>query len=245
MSFFIYTVLPRVSYSIKLCHILHRIIDFIKNQEKSKQKLLLNEDLDEDALKYVAFDFDQKHSLFKKIYDGILLVFTKNKTLKYAQIETLYILPIVNELGAHYSFSEETLFEHFRVDENEGKDLNYFTIISLLNHIENKVEYRKLRSTLNKITRNKISNYNASKAEDVYLLVDLLVCPYVADKEEDLEDFRLKILNKIGFFDDGIDKIKKKEILKLINKQLVNVFCDWRNKNYGIELNTKRGHSVY
>ncbi len=193
LSFFIYTVLPRVSYSIKLCHILHRIIDFIKNQEKSKQKLLLNEDLDEDALKYVAFDFDQKHSLFKKIYDGILLVFTKNKTLKYAQIETLYILPIVNELGAHYSFSEETLFEHFRVDENEGKDLNYFTIISLLNHIENKVEYRKLRSTLNKITRNKISNYNASKAEDVYLLVDLLVCPYVADKEEDLEDFRLKI----------------------------------------------------
>lgn len=245
LSFFIYTVLPRVSYSIKLCHILHRIIDFIKNQEKSKQKLLLNEDLDEEALKYVAFDFDQKHSLFKKIYDGILLVFTKNKTLKYAQIETLYILPIVNELGAHYSFSEETLFEHFRVDENEGKDLNYFTIISLLNHIENKVEYRKLRSTLNKIARNKISNYNASKAEDVYLLVDLLVCPYVADKEEDLEDFRLKILNKIGFFDDGIDKIKKKEILKLINKQLRNVFCDWRNKNYGIELNTKRGHSVY
>lgn len=245
LSFFIYTVLPRVSYSIKLCHILHRLIDFVKNQEKSKQKLLLNEDLDEDAVKYVAFDFDQKHFLFKKIYDGILLVFTKNKTLKYAQIETLYILPIVNELGNHYSFSEETLFEHFRIDENEGKDLNYFTIISLLNHIENKVEYRKLRSTLNKIARNKISNYDASKAEDVYLLVDLLVCPYVADKEEDLEDFRLKILNKIGFFENGIDKVKKKEILRLINKQLVNVFCDWRNKNYGIELNTKRGHSVY
>ena len=245
LSFFIYTVLPRVSYSIKLCHILHRIIDFVKNQEKSKQKLLLNEDLDENAFKYVAFDFDQKHSLFKKIYDGILLVFTKSKTLKYAQIETLYILPIVNELGSHYSFTEETLFEHFRIDENEGKDLNYFTIISLLNHIENKKEYRKLRGALNKIARNKISNYDASRAEDVYLLVDLLVCPYVADKEEDLEDFRLKILNKIGFFDGGIDKVKKREILRLINKQLINVFCSWRNKNYGIELNTKRGHSVY
>lgn len=245
LSFFIYTVLPRVSYSIKLCHILHRIIDFVKNQEKSKQKLLLNEDLDENALKYVAFDFDQKHSLFKNIYDGILLVFTKSKTLKYAQIETLYILPIVNELGFHYSFAEETLFEHFRIEENEGRDLNYFTIISLLNHIENKKEYRKLRGTLNKIARNKISNYDASKAEDIYLLVDLLVCPYVADKEEDLEDFRLKLLNKIGFFEGGIDKVKKREILKLINKQLQNVFCDWRNKNYGIELNTKRGHSVY
>ena len=150
--------------------------------------------MDEDALKYVAFDFDQKHSIFKSIYDGILLVLTKNRVLKYAQIETLYILPIVNELGVHYSFSEETLFEHFRIDENEGKELNYFTIISLLNHIENKVEYRKLRDALNKIARNKISNYDTSKAEDVYLLIDLLVCPYVADSEEKLEDFRLKIL---------------------------------------------------
>ncbi|WP_044214725.1 hypothetical protein, partial [Saccharicrinis fermentans] len=59
------------------------------------------------------------------------------------------------------------------------------------------------------------------------------------------EDFRLKILNKIGFFEDGVEKPKKKEILKLINKQLVNVYCDWNNKNYGVELNTKRGHSVY
>ncbi len=72
-----------------------------------------------------------------------------------------------------------------------------------------------------------------------------MTCPYIADKKEDLEDFRLKLLNKIGFFEDGMDKLKKKEILEHINKQLVNVYCDWKNKNYGIELNTKRGHSVY
>lgn len=245
LSFFVYTVLPRVSYSIKLCHILHRIIDFVKNQEKSKQKLLGNELFNDEKLKHIAFDFDKKHSVFKKIYDGVLMVFSKNKTLKYTQIETLYLLPIVNELGKHYSFSEETIIEHFRINEKEGSELNYFTIISLLNHIENRKEYRKIRRELNKITRQKISNYESSKAEDVHLLVDLLVCPYVADKEEDLEDFRLKILNQIGFFEDGVEKTKKKEILKLINKQLVNVYCDWKNKNYGVELNTKRGHSVY
>lgn len=244
LSFFVYTVLPRVSYSIKLCHILHRIIDFIKNQEKSKQKLMCNDAFNDERLKYIAFDFDKKHSVFKKIYDGILLVFSKNKTLKYAQIETLYLLPIVNELGEHYSFSEETILEHFRIDE-EDRELNYFTIISLLNHIENKKEYRKVRRELNKISRQKISNYEPYKAEDVFLLVDLLTCPYIADKKEDLEDFRLKLLNKIGFFEDGMDKLKKKEILEHINKQLVNVYCDWKNKNYGIELNTKRGHSVY
>ena len=245
LSFFIYTVLPRVSYSIKLCHILHRIIDFVKNQEKTKQKLLLNKGLDKDAIKYIAFDFDMKHSLYKKIYDGILIVFTKNKILKYTQIETLYILPIVNELGTHYSFSEETLIDHFRIDECNGENLSYFTIISLLNHIENKVEYRNIRRTLNKIIRKKISNYDSSKAEDVLLLADILTCPYLEDKKEDLDNFRLKILNKICFFEEGIDHVKQKEILKELNKQLINVFCDWRNKNYGIELNTKRGHSVY
>lgn len=245
LSFFIYTVLPRVSYSIKLCHILNRIIEFIKNQEKTKQKLISNGSFNENELENIAFDFDKKHTIFKKIFDGILLVFTKSKTQKYAQVETLYLLPIVNALGEHYSFSEETLIEHFRIEENDGIELNYFTIISLLNHIENRTEYRTIRSKLNKIVRNKIVNYETSKAEDVYLLIDLLVCPYIADSEKKLEAFRLTILNKIGFFDDNATPYDKKEILRLMNKHLTNVFCNWYNKDYGIELNTKRGHNVY
>ena len=245
LSFFIYTVLPRVSYSIKLCHILNRIIEFIKNQEKTKQKLVSDGNFNENELENIAFDFDKKHTIFKKIFDGILLVFTKSKTQKYAQVETLYLLPIVNALGEHYSFSADTLIEHFRIDENDGLELNYFTIISLLNHIENRIEYRSIRNKLNKIARNKIANYETSKAEDVYLLIDLLVCPYIADSEKNLERFRLTILNKIGFFEDNSTPFDKKEILKLMNKHLTNVFCNWYNKDYGIELNTKRGHNVY
>lgn len=245
LSFFIYTVLPRVSYSIKLCHILNRIIEFIKNQEKTKQKLISNGGFNENELENIAFDFDKKHTIFKNIFDGILLVFSKNQTQKYAQVETLYLLPIVNSLGEHYSFSEDTLIEHFRIDENDGLELNYFTIISLLNHIENRKEYRIIRSKLNKIARNKIANYETAKAEDVYLLIDLLVCPYIADSKENLECFRLKILNKIGFFDDNTTQLEQKEILRLMNKHLKNVFCNWYNKDYGIELNTKRGHNVY
>lgn len=245
LSFFIYTVLPRVSYSIKLCHILNRIIEFIKNQEKTNQKLISNGNFNENQLENIAFDFDKKHTIFKKIFDGILLVFTKSKAQKYAQVETLYLLPIVNALGEHYSFSEDTLIEHFRIDENEGLELNYFTIISLLNHIENRKEYRTIRNKLNKIARNKIANYETLKAEDVYLLIDLLVCPYIADSEEKLERFRLKILNKIGFFEDNVTPFDKKEILRLMDKHLTNVFCNWYNKDYGIELNTKRGHNVY
>ena len=76
LSFFIYSVLPRVAYSIKICQILFRIIDFIKNQEKTKQKYSTK--YNKDEMKYIAFDFDKKHTIFKSIYDNISLVFQKN-----------------------------------------------------------------------------------------------------------------------------------------------------------------------
>ena len=75
LSFFIYSVLPRVAYSIKICQILFRIIDFIKSQEKTKQKYSTK--YSKDEMKYIAFGFDKKHTIFKSIYDNISLVFQK------------------------------------------------------------------------------------------------------------------------------------------------------------------------
>ncbi len=75
LSFFIYSVLPRVAYSIKICQILFRIIDFIKSQEKTKQKYSTK--YSKDEMKYIAFSFDKKHTIFKSIYDNISLVFQK------------------------------------------------------------------------------------------------------------------------------------------------------------------------
>ncbi|MFA7115833.1 MAG: antiviral reverse transcriptase Drt3b [Bacteroidales bacterium] len=240
LSFFVYTVLPKVSYSIKLCHILYRIIDFIKNQEKTKQQYSSQGKLNSDALQYIAFEFDQKHTIFKKIFDGILLVLSKNKLSKYSVVETLYLLPIVNELGKHYSFSEETLCKHFKIVESDI-NLDYFTIISLLNHIECKPEYRGIRRIINNIVRKKMANYEENKAEDVYLLMDMLVCPYIEETQEKLTEFRTTLLHISGYFDEHYNE----ELLLSINSRFSNVFCNWNEKNYGIELNTKRGHSVY
>ena len=107
LSFFIYSVLPRVAYSIKICQILFRIIDFIKSQEKTKQKYSTK--YSKDEMKYIAFDFDKKHTIFKSIYDNISLVFQKNTSSEYTEVETLYLLTIISELGKNYQFSEDYL----------------------------------------------------------------------------------------------------------------------------------------
>ncbi|RKE81564.1 hypothetical protein DEU39_1100 [Chryseobacterium sp. AG363] len=47
---------------------LFRIIDFIKNQERTKQIYLVRfPTANSEELMYVAFDFDKKHNIFKKI----------------------------------------------------------------------------------------------------------------------------------------------------------------------------------
>lgn len=253
LTFFIYSVLPRVTYSIKVCHILFRIIDFIKNQERTKQRHLVqvrNATLEE--LKYVAFDFDKKHNLYKKIYDGIYLVFQKSLSSEYAEVETLYLLPIINELGKHYAFEEELINRHFNVFQLDSQnvkslnlEMNYFTIISLLNYIKNKVKYDTIRTDLQDIIIEKFSNFDKNYAEDIFLLIDVLTCPYIGNTEEEVESFRRKILDKIKFFDDGISKVDKNNIINKISNFTTSWFYSWKENDLGKELNTKRGHSVY
>lgn len=244
LVFFIYTVLPRVSYSIKLSHILFRIIDFIKNQEKTKQRFLQKGDFTEEQLEYFAFEFDEKHTVFKKIFDSILLVFSKSKSIKYAEIETLYLLPIVSELGDNYMLSGKLLDEYFRISEN-GIDNNYFMLISILNHIKRDNNYSRIKSNIQRIIRKKMSSFESQKAEDIFLLIDILVCPYIGNSNEEAETFRLKILDKIGFFDDGTTVIDKKRIMQEVKSFYNNGFYNWKVKDFGVELNTKRGHNVY
>ncbi|MGO1751075.1 antiviral reverse transcriptase Drt3b [Psychroflexus halocasei] len=255
LTFFIYSVLPRVTYSIKVCHILFRIIDFIKNQERTKQSYMVNvQSAEEDELKYIAFDFDKKHQIFKRIYDGISLVFKKSISSEYAEIETLYLLPIINELGENYRFQEELINKHFRIyqkDSNGNKaintSLNYFTIISLLNYIneDSNQIYKEIRKDIQNIIIEKFNNFEKNNAEDIFLLIDVLTCPYVGSSDAEIQDFRRKILDKIKFFDINTSIVDKNSIIEKIENYASDWFYSWRENDLGKELNTKRGHSVY
>jgi hypothetical protein len=246
LSFFIYSVLPRVAYSIKICQILFRIIDFIKSQEKTKQKYSTK--YSKDEMKYIAFDFDKKHTIFKSIYDNISLVFQKNTSSEYTEVETLYLLAIISELGKNYQFSEDLINKNFRVfdiEENSNSNLNYFTILSLLNYIKRDNKFNNIRNHLRKIITKKFDNFVPNDAESVFLLIDVLTCPYIESSDDKLIEFRRKILNKIQFWNRNTPKTDKYKDLKELSEYSSNWFYSWKNNDLGKELNTKRGHSVY
>lgn len=255
LTFFIYSVLPRVTYSIKVCHILFRIIDFIKNQERTKHSYLIKvSGANLEEMKYIAFDFDKKHNIFKQIYDGISLVFKKSFSSEYSEVETLYLLPIINELGENYRFEEKLINEHFRVlqldiqnNKTLNHNLNYFTIISLLNYInvDEKKKYDKIRKNIQDIITEKFNNFEKNKAEDIFLLIDVLTCPYIASTDVEIKNFRRQILDKIKFFDAGASNADKDVEIEKISKYTSNWFYSWKENDLGKELNTKRGHSVY
>ena len=246
LSFFIYSVLPRVAYSIKICQILFRIIDFIKSQEKTKQKYSTK--YSKDEMKYIAFGFDKKHTIFKSIYDNISLVFQKNTSSEYTEVETLYLLTIISELGENYQFSEDLINKNFRVfdiEKNSNSNLNYFTILSLLNYIKRDYKFNNIRNHLRKIITKKFDNFVPNDTESVFLLIDVLTCPYIESSDDKLIEFRIKILNKIEFWNKNTPNTDKYKDLKELSEYSSNWFYSWKNNDLGKELNTKRGHSVY
>lgn len=246
LSFFIYSVLPRVAYSIKICQILFRIIDFIKSQEKTKQKYSTK--YSKDEMRYIAFDFDKKHTIFKSIYDNISLVFQKNNSSEYTEVETLYLLTIISELGENYQFSEDLINKNFRVFDIENKsnsNLNYFTILSLLNYIKRDNKFNNIRNHLREIITKKFDNFAPNDAESVFLLMDVLACPYIANSDCKVMKFRIKILKNIQFWNENTPKTDKYNTLKELSEYSSNWFYRWKNNDLGKELNTKRGHSVY
>jgi len=206
-------------------------------------------------LKYIAFDFDKKHNIFKKIYDGILLIFQKSFSSEYAEVETLYLLPIINELGENYRFEEELINKHFRVFQLDSQNnktpntsLNYFTIISLLNYInvDSNQKYNEIRKDIQNIIVEKFNNFEKNKAEDIFLLIDVLTCPYIASTDSEAKEFRRQILNKISFFDTRTTTNAEKDIIiEKITGYTSDWFYSWKENDLGKELNTKRGHSVY
>ena len=199
-------------------------------------------------MKYIAFDFDKKHTIFKSIYDNISLVFQKNTSSEYTEIETLYLLTIISELGENYQFSEDLINKNFRVFDIENKsnsNLNYFTILSLLNYIKRDNKFNNIRNHLREIITKKFDNFVPNDAESVFLLMDILTCPYIESSDDEVEKFRKEILEKIHFFDENTLETEKYKGLKELSKYSSNWFYSWKNNDLGKELNTKRGHSVY
>jgi hypothetical protein len=223
---FLYSVSPRVNTTIKLCNILSKTTKFINQKAKNR-------------IKY--FTLDQKNIIFKKIFDDISLVLNKNRNSEYTQVETLYLLIALRDLGNSYRLDNKTLLKYLNIKEIDGKynfpyEFNYWSITVLLFYIKDIKRYDKLKSELKQHIKEKYitsDTKNVSKnAELVILTMDLLSCPYLENQ------FKSEILILCGISCHQrliVDKFIKQE----------NIFTKWKNFDFEKELNTKRGQEVY
>jgi len=216
-TFFLYCASPRVNTTVKLCMILSKIIRFVK----------VGND----------FDYDKRHLVFKKIYDEIYSVLRKNRNSEYTQVETLYLLISLQELGREYRLDENFLSDCFGITLNNGKDkyrydLNYFSITVLLFYIKDIRRYNTLKGALEEIIMDKFKKKNKLKmAELTLLLFDILACPYIDN------GFKCDLLQcyKITNVADQNKIIKRKECW----------FTKWTDFDLSCELEAKKSQEVY
>lgn len=224
--FFIYSVSPRVNTTIRLCRILRLVTLFLKSGH-------LNQ--------------DQVQSIQKQIFDNICFVLKKNETAEQTQVETLYLLIALSELGRDYWLEESVLENYLGISNSSGKggfgtsnSLNYFAITVSLFYMKNKVRYSSLRDRVvdSALERIKARSETCHKdGEMVLLLFDLVSCPYIPNvkKLKALEMFGVtnsSLANDIINFSDGIGQSQP-------------WFTNWFDFDFGKELDAKRSQEVY
>lgn len=214
-SFFIYSVAPRVNTTIKLCRIIKIYSDFLKRD---------------------GANIDFRHIIFKSIYDKTLFILKKNKNAEHTQVETLYLLVALTELGKYYWLEEDALCSYFGINKDGHSDypLNYFSLTVLLFYVRNKKRYRWLRSFLEDELPRKFDRGQAFLKQDTeltLLLFDMLACPYLRT------DTKKALLAKYGITDATLQE-------GIIGKRNL-WFTKWTGFDLAKELDAKRSSEVY
>jgi hypothetical protein len=180
--------------------------------------------------------------VYKKIYDNIYFVLQKNRSAKNTQVETLYLLIALTELGRKYWLTQDVLATYLCIarDEATGKyfcrsKLNYFTIVVSLFYMKNKVRFSDLREFIIEqivlLIGNEEYEFRLKKAELVFLLLDSITCPYI----------ELSVKRKLLILYD----IKTAPAQNNVISAKENWFTNWKNFEFGKALDAKNSLEVY
>lgn len=221
-TFFVYSVAPKVNTTIKLCRILRIYNAFLKRK---------------------GGNLDFKHIIFKRIYDDICFILKKNKNTEHTQVETLYLLIALSELGKEYWLDMQLLCSYFDIDLDEESpkfpNLNYLSIVVLLFYMKDKKRYIPLREYLEKMILAKFKNKGTMLQKDtelILLLFDSLTCPYIT-----LET-KKSLLTNFGIEDQDTQE----KIISYEPSQYGHYwFTKWTDFNFGKELDAKQSQEVY
>ena len=224
--FFIYSVSPRVNTTIRLCRVIRVITSFLKSGHINEEQVQL---------------------VHKQIYDNVCFILKKNKTAEQTQVETLYLLIALSELGKDYWLEQSVLGDYLGIPlQTDGglsasiKSLNYFSITVSLFYMRDKVRYKALRGHIVDAALDRLKSRSETchkDAELVLLMFDIISCPYVIEKK------KLEALGVFGISDSTLAK----EIIEFpgLNGKNQLWFTNWLDFNFGKELDAKRSQEVY
>lgn len=172
--FFGYAASPKVNHTIRVCRMMSTAVTFLNRE---------------------AVNYELKHLLFKAFHDNIVLQIDRNSMDKHREIETLYLLLSLSQIGKEYWLPESVLVKYFSIsvgqDGNYEREdfLNFFSITVLLAYMRGKVRYLKLREFIEEHALKKLKNLQVHwphNTESLLLFFDLISCPFVSDHTQQL-----------------------------------------------------------
>ncbi|RZJ62574.1 MAG: RNA-directed DNA polymerase [Acidovorax sp.] len=220
-AFFAYSASPKVNHTIRLCRMISISVNFLHAQN---------------------FPYELKHLLFKYVHENVMQQLDKSTMSTYREVESLYLLISLSQVGREYWLPVSVLLRHFLIEEDVGTGdyirpvgfMSHFSITILLSYIKDKVRYAKLKSFLEAHIILKLEHMKAhchDSAETLIMLLDLLVCPYISAITKD------SIGQVFGLDATGLASVKSS------NDQW---FTAWGDKfDLGKELDAKRSREVY
>lgn len=220
-AFFAYAASPKVNHTIRLCRMIATSVDFLHAQR---------------------LPYEQKHLLFKYVHDNVMQQLEKNTMNVHREVESLYLLISLSQIGREYWLPVSVLLRHFLIKEEEGSGnyvrptgfMNHFSITILLSYIKDKVRYGKLKAFVEAHIIAKLEYMKAhcpNDAETLIMLLDLVVCPYISVATKDA----------IGVI-FGLDAAGRASVQSAND----HWFTAWGDKfDLGKELDAKRSREVY
>lgn len=220
-AFFAYSASPKVNHTIRLCRMIATSVDFLHAQR---------------------LPYELKHLVFKYVHDNVLQQLEKNAMSVHREVESLYLLISLSQIGREYWLPVSVLLRHFLIEEEDGTGdyfrpagfMSHFSITILLSYIKDKVRYAKLKAFME---AHIIAKFEYGKAhcpndtETLILLLDLVVCPYINTVTK----------GRIGQI-FGLDAAG----LSSIQSSNDHWFTAWGDKfDLGKELDAKRSREVY
>jgi hypothetical protein len=219
--------------------ILSKIILLFKEKNKATKEYVIGQ--------------NNRERVFKKILDESSFILKKNALNEYAQVESLYLLTLLRDLGKEYRLPEEILIKFLNASREKDVDkirindntLNYFSIVVLFYYIGHSKKFSKVKNAIIDYTYNYIKEYPNEKrgksSEMAHLILDLFACPFL-DSTIKIKLFHLYKGNATS--EENKNKMDAEKLI-VFHKNHKYWFTKWERFNLAKELENKKSQEVY